>query len=187
MPRGFAEFLLRDRPYTAYRHLRDDPSYDVLDFSYAAVATDNRWNHAGEPTLYLASDPAVAVGEFSRHLDLERSPLQVVRRTARRVYELRLYNAGPFLDLRDPRLWDALHLEDDEIAGYRTPWHYDKRRARAVGAYLRHVTAAKGLVVPSMAFPDVPEACCLVLFLEKLPADPRAFLTVESSIAIDIS
>ncbi len=186
MPRPFSEFLRTDWPNPAYRHLRNDPDADVLDFQYAGLARDNRWNHVGEPTLYLASDPNVAVGEYSRHLELDRAPLKAPLSAARRLYEMRLHNVGSFLDLRAPELWDALHLRDEEDSGFRVPWYYEKRRTRAVAAYLRHITEAKGLIVPSMAFLDAPHLCCLVLFLEKLPTDPRNFLAVENSVVITI-
>ena len=143
---------------------------------------DNRWNHAGEPTLYLASDLGVAVGEYSRHLQLNRSPLQSPRTTHRRFYQLSV-EAEAVLDLRDARLCGALRLENED-GGIR--WYFDKKRSRAVGAYLRHVTQAKGLLVPAMTALDDPEKWNLVLFLDKLPADPRAFLSVGEVLLLSL-
>ncbi len=50
-----------------FRHVPDVPSINVLDLRYAGRAPDNRWNESHQPTLYLASDVGVAVGEFARH------------------------------------------------------------------------------------------------------------------------
>jgi hypothetical protein len=50
--------------------------------------------------------------------------------------------------------------------------------ARACANFLRHTTAATAIFVPSMAFLDDLEQWCLVLFLEKLPANVREFLLV---------
>src|SRR4051794_19369325 len=52
----------------AYRHLPRGSRNDVLNFRLAGRGPDNRWNDAGQPTLYLAGDPAVAALEFFRHL-----------------------------------------------------------------------------------------------------------------------
>ncbi len=178
MPGAFEEFLLWDWSKVAYRHIKDDPTRDVLDFSHAAIATDNRWNHAGEPAIYLASGPDIALAEFARHLRLDRNPLQIPHETARRVYELRVHDVQPLLDLRDAEFCDALYLQDDD-GGVR--WFFDMRRSRSVAAYLRHVTKARGILTPAMPALDDPNAWNLVLFLDKLPPNPLSFLTVGNS------
>ena len=182
MPRGFEGFLQGGWPGEAWRHIRDYDGADVLDFTHSATATDNRWNHAGEPTLYLASDINVAMGEYSRHLRLNRDPLGAPRATTRRFYLLDL-QVEPVLDLRDPQLCEALQVEDED-GGVR--WFFDKSRSRAVGAYLRHVTDARGLIAPAMAALDDPERWNLVVFLEKLPGDPRSFFSVRETFAATI-
>lgn len=54
------------------RHIPDG-DYDIYDFSRAGLANGDRWNIQGESTLYLASEKDVALGEWSRHLQVERS------------------------------------------------------------------------------------------------------------------
>ena len=52
----------------AVRHIPQlaDRQYDVYDFSYAGRSAENRWNLQGEPTLYLAKEKNVALGEIGR-------------------------------------------------------------------------------------------------------------------------
>ncbi len=172
----FDDFLVWDWVGQAYRHIRDDPSADVLDFTYAGRGSDNRWNQEGEPTLYLAADHGVAIAEFSRHYQTNRPPTLGDKTVARRIYEIRV-EAGPLLDLRDPRLCEELCIQG-------VPFCFlDRRLARAVAGYLRYVTAAKGILVPSVAFLDDPERWVLVLFLDKLPSDPNEFLTSVENVA----
>ena len=52
----------------------------------------------------------------------------------------------------------------------------DKVVSRATAGFIRTTTPAQGIRVPSMAFLDDPRRWVLVLFLEKLPSDPRAFI-----------
>ena len=58
------------RPWrgTGIRHVPAGSHFDVLDTRFAGLAADNRWNEAGEPTFYLASDIGVAIAEYARHL-----------------------------------------------------------------------------------------------------------------------
>ncbi|MGI8855584.1 MAG: RES domain-containing protein [Thermomicrobiales bacterium] len=130
----------------------------------------------GEPTLYLASDHRVAIAEFARHFHEETSPQEgrsesIVRRAvARRIYDLhiRIENA---LDLRDPSLCAALFLDN-------APYCFlDWEIARTTAQFLRRTTAAQALLVPSMALFDQMERYAIVLFLDKLPADVRTFIT----------
>ena len=75
------------------------------------------------------------------------------------------------LDLRDPRVLDALSIENAPQC------FLDKRIAQVVARYLRLVTRTQGIIVPSMVFLDDLDRWTGVLFLEKLPGDPRAFVT----------
>ena len=47
-------------PWTgsAVRHIPDNPRNprNIRDFSYCGASNENRWNVAGEPTLYLAKE-----------------------------------------------------------------------------------------------------------------------------------
>jgi len=44
----------------ALRHIPAGSPFDVLDFRFAGLGAENRWNDPGQPTLYLAGDAGVA-------------------------------------------------------------------------------------------------------------------------------
>ena len=154
----------------AFRHLPKGSPYDVLDFRFAGRATTNRWNYAGEPTLYLAKDRGVIIGEFSRHFEEKRTASLARSAVARRIFGLRLA-VDRVLDLTQPDVRGALMLTDAPRC------FLDADIARATAHYVRQVSSAQGLIVPSMCFLDDPSRWCLVLFLEKLPSNPRDFVT----------
>ena len=157
----------------AYRHIPAASTIDVLNFRFAGQSPTNRWNVAGQPTLYLAGDYATVIGEFARHFDLPFDPGQGRDADARRIFRMGI-TIEHLLDLRDARAHEALSLTN-------APFCFLERRvARATAAYIRQMTRAQALLVPSMAFLDEHERWVLVLFLEKLPADPRAFLVAEA-------
>jgi RES domain-containing protein len=123
------------------------------------VTTDgNRWSRPGERTIYLASDKAVALAEFARHLEPD-APLVAGLWTV----DVRL---DCVVDLRaerpnaDPR------------------WLLDRERCRSLAARFR-ARGVEGLIVPSVAFLDQREHWNLVVFadrlesLERLIAAPR--------------
>jgi RES domain-containing protein len=162
------EFL---RPWTgvAYRHIPDGSSFDVLDFRFAGRGHDNRWNDPGERTLYLAGDHGVIVAEFARHLQIDRGNDARIATQVRQIYRLRI-DLEHVLDLRDPVVWQTLSLT-------AAPHVFlDKSVARATARYIRSVTPAQAIIVPSAAFIDTPDRWVLVLFLEKLPPDPSRFI-----------
>jgi RES domain-containing protein len=161
------------RPWSGYavRHIPDTPSrtYDIYDFSYAGRSTENRWNIAGEPTLYLAKEKNVALAEYARHFQVNRTLGIAAKAYRRKVYrfEVRL---DYVLDLRDQSVWSALSIQN-------APECYkDKNVARATAAFIRNTTSAEAILVPSIAFLDNLEQWCLVLFLEKLPSKSQQFL-----------
>jgi RES domain-containing protein len=159
------------RPWSGFvfRHLPAASPYDVLDFRFAGQARDNRWNAQGEPTLYLASDRAVALAEFARHLREDRGLANPALVVERQVFRLNV-SLPRTLDLRDPALCDALSLRE-------APYCFlDKAIARAVAGYLRRTSPVQALLVPSVAFLDDPQRFVLALFLEKLPAEPQEFI-----------
>ncbi len=155
----------------AYRHLPHTiKKAHVLDFTYAGRASDNRWNVKGDPTLYLACDTDVALAEWSRHFGQNTNPaLARVPRT-RTLWQLAL-DIPRVLDMRSSDAWDELHLTN-------APYCFlDLHVSQTVGTYLRRVTDAQALLAPSVAMLDKPEHWNLVVFLDKLPADPRQFIT----------
>ncbi len=75
------------------------------------------------------------------------------------------------LDLRDPAVCAALALTN-------APYCFlDRDIARATARFVRRTTPAQALLVPSVALFDQPDRFALVLFLEQLPREPRAFIT----------
>jgi hypothetical protein len=76
------------------------------------------------------------------------------------------------LDLRQATVRRALGLS----GGMRR--FLDTEVARATATFIRRTTSAEGLLVPSVAFLDDPNCWNLVLFLEKVPQDLNAFVTV---------
>ena len=159
----------------AYRHIPAGTPYDVLDFRFAGRAPGNRWNVVDEPTFYLASDAAVALGELARHLETAH-PLGAHRDpVARQMYTIQV-QIDALLYLRDARVLGQLSLANAPSC------FLDRGITRATAQFVRRTTPAQGIVVPSMAFLDQPHRWVLVLFLEKLPSDPGRFLTsVESA------
>lgn len=158
-----------DRPIPA------ESPFGPLDLRFAGRGRNNRWNRAGERTLYLASDRGVIVGEFARHVRHDRAPAGEAQVVERRIYEMRA-RVDFALDLRDPTLCDILSLTNAPAC------FLDRDIARAVSGYARYATPAQALIVPSMAFLDQPERWILVLFLEKLPADPTVYLSSLSPV-----
>ena len=146
----------------AYRHLPEGSPYDVLDFRYAGRDPTNRWNE-GEPTLYLASDEAVALAELARHFELTRTP-GLARLVERRLYRLEL-GLDRVLDLCAPAAWEVLGLADAPRC------FLEKTVARATAHYARYGLGVQAVRVPSVAFLDDVSRWCLVVFLERVPTD----------------
>ena len=96
--------LVRPWSGTAYRHIPADAGYDIRDLRFAGRRSSGRWHWQGQPTLYLASDPAVAISEFARHLAVDRGGELMPARRA--VYQLGV-RVERTIDLRDP---EALRL-----------------------------------------------------------------------------
>ena len=153
----------------AFRHIPAGSHFNVLDTRFAGLAADNRWNAPGEPTLYLAGDLGVALAEYARHLrdDVGMAGAPLVHERAVYQIEVRL---EAVLDVRDARVRSAIGLH----GGPRR--FLDRAVARATAHFLRTTTPAHGLLVPSVAFLDDPARWNLVVFLEKLPADPASYM-----------
>ncbi|MGB8702536.1 MAG: RES family NAD+ phosphorylase [Thermosynechococcaceae cyanobacterium] len=160
-------------PWSGYavRHIPDTPgrSDDIYDFSYAGRSTENRWNVAGEPTLYLAKEKNVALAEYARHFQINRTLGLAAKTYRRKVYRFEVA-LDHVLDLRDQSVCSALSLLDAPIC------FKDKNVARATAGFIRKTTTVQAILVPSVAFFDDLEQWCLVLFLEKLPSEGRQFL-----------
>ncbi len=154
----------------AFRHLPEASPYGPLDFRFAGRSAENRWNVAGQPTLYLAGSPGAAAAEWARHLEGARGAGLATKARRRTVFQLDI-RLDRVLDLCDSQVWDAISLP-------RAPECFlDKVVAQATANYLRAVTAAHALRAPSVAFLDRLDHWNLVLFLERFPADSSAFIT----------
>lgn len=155
----------------AVRHIPDvpDKNYNVYDFSYCAKSTENRWNFAGESTLYLAKEKEVALAEFARHFQVDRTPELANQTRRRKVYRFQV-QLEFVIDLCNESIWKELSLTNAPDC------FKNKGIARAIAHFLRNATSTQAIFVPSVAFLDNLEKWCLVLFLEKLSNDVYTFL-----------
>jgi len=164
-------FNLHARPWTgsAFRHVPAGVGAQVVDRGHASRSTTNRWNKAGQRTLYLAGDEGVLVAEWVRHFKtaLTESLLPLV--AGREVYRLDLA-LGATLDLRDPEVCALLHLDCAPSC------FADVEVARAAATFIRAAVGVQGISVPSLAFPDDLDRWSLVLFLENLPEEVSGFV-----------
>lgn len=153
----------------AFRHLPDVSAIDCFDLTRAGQGSRNRWNDQGQPTLYLAGDLALAMAEWTRHLQMDRGlPATAVR--PRRVFQVAL-SLDAVLDLRHPAVWQAIALEDAPRC------FLDLDKAQATARYVRATSQAQALLVPSGAFLDDLTRWNLIVFLDRLPP-PRSWMTV---------
>lgn len=154
----------------AVRHFpepKKGQTIDSLDFTWCGKSSENRWNVLGEPTLYLAQEKDVALAEYARHFQVNRSPNLAKKAHKRKVYRYHI-ELSYTLDLRDRAVCKALSLT-------KTPGCFaDKKVARSTAAFIRNTTPVQAIFVPSIAFLDDPGKWCLVVFLEKLGANPKA-------------
>lgn len=161
---------LREWRGSALRHIPAGARFDVLDFRYAGRGHSSRWNLPDQPTLYLAGDEGVLIAEWGRHFAVNRTPELRHRTVERAVFTLDL-TFDSLLDLRDPQVLAALSIAN-------APHCFtDLAFARATAQFIRSTTPAQALFVPSMCFLDDLTRWCLVVFLDKLPPDPRGFIT----------
>jgi RES domain-containing protein len=145
------------------------PASNVLDVSRAGLATTNRWNEAGETTLYVAGDVGVAIAEWARHFEVDRSPALAAAAIERTVYRLEI-TVDRVLDLRDPHVCADLALANAPAC------FLDITIARATAQFLRRTSPTQAMLVPPIAMLDKPDRWNLVLFLERLPDDVRLFI-----------
>lgn len=159
----WAGYAVRHIPYTPGK------SYDIYDFRSCSRSTENRWNIAGESTLYLAKEKNVALAEYVQHFKIDRTP-QLAAQTYRRQVVRFKVELDYVLDLTNSQVWAELSLEAAPDC------FKDKNIARSIANFIRFATLTQAIIVPSIAFLDNLEQWCLVVFLEKLPSDTRKFL-----------
>jgi RES domain-containing protein len=165
------------QPWNGYavRHIPDRPTqpYNIYDFRYCGVSNENRWNVAGEATLYLAKEKDVALAEYARHFQVNRTPALAAKTYRRLVYRFEV-KLDAVIDLTKAEVWRELSLPNAPDC------FKEKAIARATANFIRNTTIAQAIMVPSVAFLDDLEQWCLVLFLEKLPSNPHEFLPAVS-------
>lgn len=161
------------RPWSgiAYRHVSANRTYDPLDFRLAGLGKLNRWNRPGEPTLYLAGDEGVLITEWGRHFSINR-PAELAVNAEERIVLRFGVSLDAVIDLRHPDVLKELSLDDAPNC------FLDRDLARATARFVRTVTPAQGILVPSITFLDQPNRWSLVLFLEKLQESERFITSV---------
>jgi RES domain-containing protein len=112
----------------------------------------NRWNIEGEPTVYLSSDPGLALVESGRHPDDLEEHI--------RLLEVDL-SLALVVDLRDREVRGALSLPED------LDWVLDREETRQVAHSLRRSGVCDGLVVPSAGSLDQPDRFNAVVFADR--------------------
>lgn len=149
-------------PWTGrvYRHVPDIPNVDPLDFSWAGVDPDNRWNDPGVPAVYLTGTERTAVAEWARHL--ETSPLGPARRRQRVLFTLECA-LDEVVDLRSATVLAALGVTEPSPA-----WVLDKVACREVARAIRSVPTIQGFLVPSMAFLDDSSHWNLIVYADRI-------------------
>ncbi|MDH3599868.1 MAG: RES family NAD+ phosphorylase [Candidatus Tectomicrobia bacterium] len=143
--------------------------FDIYDFRFCGRSDENRWNVAGEPTLYLAKDKDVTLAEYARHFSVDRTQRLAAQTHRRKVYRFQI-ELEATLNLCHPRVWSDLSLT------HAPECFSDKSVARAAAHFIRNTTSTQAIFVPSMAFLDNLTQWCLVLFLENLSPEPYTFL-----------
>ena len=164
---SIAEYITPWSGY-AFRHIPDVGTADFRDFRYCALSKTNRWNSKGEPTLYLAKDKSVAMGEFSRHFSEDRSTKLTTRIHKRQIWKLSV-KFKKTVNLCNLQVCEALSLADSPHCFANI--HF----ARATATFLRNTLKIEAIFAPSMVFMDDLSKWCLVVFLENLPEDSTQF------------
>jgi RES domain-containing protein len=95
----------------AARHIPKLASYNIYDFRYAGRSSENRWNRQGQPTLYLAKEKNVALAEYARHLDVDRSISIKSQAQERAVYRFEV-QLPAVVDFCRPDVWQELSLKN---------------------------------------------------------------------------
>jgi RES domain-containing protein len=154
------ESLLNAWTGAGLRHIPAGAGRGVLDATHAGRSRRNRWNEAGTPTFFFASDIAVVVAEFGRHIRAEL-PAGAAERQARDVLSLPITNPRP-THFRDPAAAGSIGLPS--VAH----WIRDVDRTQATARYLRQHADVQGPLVPSMAFLDDAARWNVVVYLDRI-------------------
>jgi len=154
--------LVRSYAGRLYVHVPLDRPFDPD--ALPSSDPDDRWSTPAEPTIYLSSDPGVAIAEYGRHT------ASTDELASRRVLELDV-DSPAVLDLRDPDVLGELGIDGGPMA------FLDVARCRAIASGLRRDGVCEGILVPSVAFLDVPDRHNAVFFADGLASGPRGLVT----------
>lgn len=127
-----------------------------FDVSDLVTTGGNRWSLTGQPTLYLASDPGVALAEAGRHWGRTSGDVA--------LWSVRV-TLDAVADLRRRDQWSSLTIPADPC------WMLDRERCRGIASRLRADGDVDGLIVPSAALLDDPSRYDIVVFVERLRRD----------------
>jgi RES domain-containing protein len=116
-----------------------------------------RWSRPGQPTIYLAGDPGVALAELGRHVP--RLPEVAVDR--RRILRVHV-SLDRVLDLTRDEVLRAMGIENGALD------LLDRDRTRELATDARESGDCDAIFVPSVAFLDQPDRWNLVVFAERL-------------------
>jgi RES domain-containing protein len=142
------------------------PAGARLDVSRLPSTEANRWSRQGEPTIYLAGDPGVALAELGRHWEEQRGEVA--------IWSLHLALRAA-ADLRDPATRAILDVPDDPR------WILDQDRCHALASRLRWGGTHDGMIVPSAAFLDDPSRWNAVVFADDGRPPVDDLIRVESA------
>jgi len=147
-----------------------------VDASFGAVSSNNRWNGKGFPTLYLAGDVGVVIGEWARNIEITPIAVEEARPRPKEIWEIEV-DLGSILDLRDESTLDALG-----ISSFPTCF-FAKEYCREVADRIRADKSIHGILVPSLAFLDRPDRWCMVIFADNIPGYPGNHVRAIRSVA----
>ena len=131
--------------------LSSGPASDRFDVHRLVTTDGNRWSGPGEPTLYFAGDPGVALAEVGRHWD-PGSGRQA-------LWEAQL-TLSAAVDLRREEVRSAAGVPQDPR------WFLDRGRCRDLAIRFRKA-GCDGLIVPSVAFLDDLDRWNAVVFVDR--------------------
>ncbi len=133
-----------ETPRVAYRGVAAIALDGATAWDIGRVVTneEGRWNLAGQPTMYFATDPGVALAELGRHAPKEGPPSMASLWTLRLALE-----------------------ELPDLRGAADEMVLDQKRCRALADEFRRL-GHPGLVVPSVAFLDDRDRFNVVIFAE---------------------
>ena len=142
--------FIRRLETVAYCYGPDAPDLDLSGL--VTADSPERWSDAGAPAAYFAGDLGVLLGEWGRNVDPDAPAEAGLWRVA--------LDIDGIVDVRRRIVRSILDLPEHPA------WFLDEVRARDAAARLRYEVGVRGLIVPSMAFPDRPDRANIVAYVD---------------------